>query len=151
MQTLTKQGYTSFLAELETIRLDRPKALKEMVQMRELGDLSENAGYRASRGKLSRMDNRIRFLEKTLHNVHIAEHRVKPSVVAIGTKVTIRDGIHVKTFFIVGSLETDPVIQKISVRSPLGKALVGRHEGDVVRVRTPAITKSITILEITSV
>jgi transcription elongation factor GreA len=151
MQTLTKQGYTTFLTELENIRSDRPKALREMVQMRELGDLSENAGYRASRGKLSRMDNRIRFLEKTLHNVHVIEHKAKPSVVAVGTKVTIRDGVHVKTFFIVGSIETDPVIQKISIRSPLGKALMGRHEGDVVRVKTPAITKSVIILEITSV
>lgn len=150
MQTLTKQGYNSFVKEVDDLQISRATALKDMVQMRELGDLSENAGYRAARSKLNRIDNRIRYLNKLLSVVRVIDTNTDTSVVRIGTKITINDGIHTKTYSIVDPLEGNLAMNKISTKCPLGKALLGKRVNESVKMSTPTSNKIFRVLKIES-
>lgn len=149
MHTLTKNGYDEFKNELDNLIKTRPEALLNMVRMRELGDLSENAGYRAARSKLSRMDNRIRFLDKLLTTSKVATSISNQSVVTLGTTVKIRDQYQKEMICqIVDTIEVDLTKLKISTRSPLGKALVGKGKGDKVTITTNLGQKNYQIIDI---
>jgi len=146
MPTLTKKGHSQFLDEHAKLVKGRASALRDMVQMRELGDLSENAGYRAALSKLRRMDNRIRFLEKLLRTSRVIEPP-KNTVqhITIGAVVKLHDSNKTFQYSVVDSIESDILSGKISIRSPLGKALMGKKIGDVIRVHTPQGIRNITV------
>ncbi len=146
MPTLTKKGHAQFLEEHTKLVKGRVSALRDMVQMRELGDLSENAGYRAALSKLRRTDNRIRFLEKLLRTSRVVDPP-KNAVqhITIGALVKLHDSDKTFQYSVVDSIESDILSGKISIRSPLGKALIGKKVGDVIRVHTPQGIRSITI------
>lgn len=146
MPTLTKKGHAQFLDEHAKLVKGRASALRDMVQMRELGDLSENAGYRAALSKLRRTDNRIRFLEKLLRTSRVVDPpKNTPQYVTIGAYVQLHDSDKTFQYSVVDSIESDLLRGKISLRSPLGKALMGRKVGEVVRVRTPQGMRIITV------
>ncbi len=146
MHTLTEDGYARFVAELEDLHAHRAPALQDMIRMRELGDLSENAGYRAAKSKLRRIDNRIRFLDKLLRSARVAKPASHTQhTITIGARVGMHDDTKTFRYLIVDSIESDVVHGKISVRSPLGRELVGKKVGDVIRVHTPQGVRIITI------
>jgi len=146
MHILTKEGYERFENEQTQLIKDRIIALQDMVRMRELGDLSENAGHRAAKSKLRRIDNRIRFLEKLLRTSRIVKPpKANLQQVTLGSRVTFHDHSKTFTYLIVDSIESDVTQGKISMRSPLGKALVGKNVGDVIRVNTPQGMRTIAI------
>jgi transcription elongation factor GreA len=105
---------------------------------REDGDLSENAGYDAAKEEQAHVEGRILTLENILKNAQVIENNEHSGTVVVGSKVTVQEeGYDPEMFHIVGSAEVDPTHGRISNKSPLGRALLGKSQGDTVQVSTP--------------
>lgn len=105
------------------------------------GDISENAGYDEAKEEQAFVEGRIKTLEMLLKNTVVMNGREKADdgTIGFGTQVTIKaqDSDEPESYLLVGSAEADPIEGKISLESPLGKALLGRGAGDEVLVETP--------------
>ena len=139
---LTQQGYEDLKNELDDlINVKRPENIKAIKDARALGDLSENADYDAARNEQAELEGRIKQLEKLLENVEIIdESKQDKNTVSIGSTVEIKyidDEDDVEEYQIVGSQEADPFAFKISNESPIAKALMAHHVGEVVDVESP--------------
>ena len=147
---LTQEGLEALKREYQKlVKIDRPRAVERMVEARNLGDLTENSEYTAARQDLAFIDGRISELEeilKTAKAVKLSSKRKKE--VSIGSKVTLKNNKKQVIFTIVGDLEADPLKNKISLSSPLGKALIGKKVGDKVNVQAPAGKITYQVLEI---
>jgi len=149
---MTREGYESMMLELKRLKdVERPKIAKEIGVAREHGDLSENAEYDAAKDKQGLIEGRIKELE---HKVACAElvdtSKATPGTVVFGARVCLEDedtGGKV-TYKIVGADESDIKQQKISINSPIARALIGRKVGDSVEVKIPAGEKEFTILDV---
>ncbi len=149
---MTKEGYESLMREFENLkRVDRPQIVKEIAAAREHGDLSENAEYDAAKDKQGLIEGRIKALENKLANAQLVDiSEAKPGTVVFGATVCLEDadsGSRV-TYKIVGADEADVKQKKISINSPIARALIGRQSGDTVEVTIPAGEKEYTILDI---
>ena len=136
---LTEEGYQELKKELdELINVKRPLNIKAIKEARALGDLSENAEYDAARNEQAELEGRIKKLEQILENVSIIEN-IDNGTVSIGNTVKIKyiDDDEEDEYKIVGSQEANPFESKISNESPIAKALLGRHVGEVVDVESP--------------
>jgi len=147
----TRKGYAKLLEEKAQLYSERPEAVDHVKKAREMGDLSENGYYKASRGRLSFLDARIRRVERLIKLAVIIEPPEGGSDhVEIGTTVAITDGKKDHEYQIVGGYESDPSQHLISHISPLGKALMGKRVNDTVEVIAPRGTVTYTIKKITS-
>ena len=149
---MTKEGYESLMREFENLkRVDRPQIVKEIAAAREHGDLSENAEYDAAKEKQGLIEGRIKAMENKLANAQLVDiSEAKPGTVVFGATVCLEDadsGSRV-TYKIVGADEADVKQKKISINSPIARALIGRQIGDTVEVTIPAGEKEYTILDI---
>jgi transcription elongation factor GreA len=143
----TQEGYDKLLSEKKRLISDRPEAVDHLRKAREMGDLSENGYYKASRAKLSSLDGRLRHLEKLIRLGRVVQ-TAHTGFVDIGCTVTITDGLKESTFTLVGGYESDPIHHTISYISPLGKSLMGKKEKDVITVNAPKGLVSYTIVHI---
>ena len=143
----TKEGYQNLLDEKEKLLAQRPEAVEHLRKAREMGDLSENGYYKASRQRLSFLDSRIRRLERLIRLATIVQSS-GAGVVEIGCRVTVSDGTREYIYMLVGGYESDPAKMTISHMSPLGRALMGKKQSDVVSVDAPAGKKTYTIISI---
>lgn len=143
----TQEGYDKILEEKKKLLSERPEAVDHLRKAREMGDLSENGYYKASRAKLSSLDSRLRHLEKLIRLGKVVK-TAHTGFVDIGCTITITDGLKEYTYTLVGGYESDPVHHTISYISPLGKALMGKKETDVVSVNAPKGLVSYTILHL---
>lgn len=133
----TKAGIDKLQQEKETLLNERPDAVLHLKKSRELGDLSENGYYKASRQKLNFIDGRLRRIDHLLkYSVVVAS--AKSGVVDIGATVVLHDGTKNITYTIVGGEESNPSEGKISHLSPLGKAVMGKKIGDSITIQAPA-------------
>jgi transcription elongation factor GreA len=132
---LTHDGLKEKEEEREALRKQRVDAVKELVTARNMGDLSENGAYKAARFRLSGIDRRLRYIDGVLRRVTIIEKR-SDGKVGIGTEVLVNDGKRDLQLMIVDGHESDFMRGKISLYSPIGKALMGRGTGDTVEVFT---------------
>lgn len=139
---MTKGGLVRLKDELKRLKaVERPKIVKEIAEARAHGDLSENAEYHAAKEKQSHIEGRILQVEHWIASaevIDVSKHAGSDRVI-FGATVTLEDtdsGDTVK-YRIVGELEADLKQGKISVTSPIARALIGRSEGDTVVVRTP--------------
>jgi len=140
---MTVKGAESLRQELEQLKkVDRPRIIKAIAEAREHGDLKENAEYHAAREQQSFCEGRIQEIEGKLSHAQIIDVTNIPNTgkVIFGVTVSI---INVETdeslsYTIVGDDEADVKANKISVSSPIARALIGKEEGDEVVVRTPA-------------
>jgi transcription elongation factor GreA len=126
------------LDHLENVR--RPEIAKQIAEAKADGDISENAGYDEAKTVQAFVEGRIMTLTRLLSNaILIHENGGKKESVEIGTTVTIRDPetSDLEKYTIVGSTEVDPMGGRISLKSPIGRALMGHRIGDVVQVQTP--------------
>ncbi len=140
-------GHQDLQIEYEALQKKRVEAVQELAHARSMGDLSENSAYKVARQKLSGIDRRIRYLTNILRHAEV----VKPAsaeCVDIGATVVVSDGSAERTFLIVGGHESDLSKGRLSCYSPIGRALMGRREGDTVRVQVPAGTVSYIVLQI---
>ena len=152
---LTAESYKALEDELDFLKSSKRKEIAEAIkEARAQGDLSENAEYQAAKDEQRKMEARIEELEKLLTNVEIIEEDENESkdVVRLGSKVRVLD-VEFKEeleYRIVGSNEANTDAGKISNESPVGKALIGAHVGDVVTVHSPAGESQYKVLEITA-
>ncbi len=148
----TKEGYEKLKNELETLeRVERPKVVKAIEEARAHGDLSENAEYHAAKERQGQLEARIQYLHTQLSKAEVIDcsSQICERVV-FGVKVRLENldtGDEV-IYQIVGPDESDINEGKISVTSPLGRALIGKEEGDEVDVNTPSGVKHYEIVEI---
>lgn len=139
---MTKQGAEALESELKHLKsVLRPQITQAIAEARELGDLKENAEYHAAREQQGMVEARIRDIEGRLGNAQVIDVATLPRTgkVFFGTTVEI---VNVDTeesvsYQIVGDDEADIKIFKISVSSPIARALIGKEEGDIVAVKTP--------------
>jgi transcription elongation factor GreA len=149
---LTQEGYDKLKEELERLlRVERPKNIKEIEEARAHGDLSENAEYHAAKERQSFIEGRIQELQSKLARAEIIDpSKLNHDKVAFGARVKVYDldADEEKSFFLVGPEEADASNGKISVTSPVGRALIGKQVGDEVTIKAPARTFEFEILEI---
>lgn len=138
---LTQEGYAALQQELEHLKqVERPKVISEIADARAHGDLKENAEYHAAREKQGFVEARIADLEDKLVRVKvITNDNAKADVIRFGAYVTVSDEMSgdSKTYRIVGDLEADISRNKISLSSPIGRALIGKKVDDLVTVAAP--------------
>ncbi len=141
---MTKEGYEKLKKELDhLIKVERPKNIKDIEEARGHGDLSENAEYHAAKERQGHIDAKKRELEYKLAHAQIIDvSKLSNEKVVFGTTVTLADteSGDLRTYTLVGQEEADLKQGKISVQSPVGKALIGHKVGDVVSIKTPAKT-----------
>jgi len=145
----TKEGFEQIVAEQKKLLAERPDAVEHLRKSREMGDLSENGYYKASRQRLTFLDGRIRRVERLVKLAIIVESS-NTGVVDIGSTVTIKNDEQTFTYTIVGGYESDPTKKTISHISPLGKALMGKKVHDTAIMNAPAGIKTFTIVSISS-
>jgi transcription elongation factor GreA len=130
----TQSGFDALKVELEKKKSERPAIVKELQRARELGDLSENGLYKATKGKLIDTDRRIRQLTHLIKNAHV-DDSTNIATVGIGNTVTLLSDGKEYVYQIVGTYESDPSNGKISIVSPLGKLLMDKKVGDEVALK----------------
>lgn len=139
---MTKEGYERLKKELDhIIKVERPRNIKEIEEARAHGDLSENAEYHAAKERQGLLDAKKREIEFKLAHAQIIDvSRLTNERVVFGSTVTLcdTDSGEMKVYTLVGQEEADIKKGKISIQSPVGKALVGHKKGDVVTIKTPA-------------
>lgn len=139
---ITKKGYAALQAELERLKkVERPKNIKEIEEARGHGDLSENAEYHAAKERQSHIQGRIRDVEHKLAEAQIIDtSKLSTEKVVFGATVTVKDAQNgmEQRYTLVGQDEGDLKNGKISVQSPVGRALIGKRVGDTCEVQTPA-------------
>ena len=138
---ITPAGLVRLKQELRRLKsVDRLRIVKEIAEARSHGDLSENAEYHAAKEKQSHVEGRITQVEHWIATAEVIDvSRLSGDRVVFGATVKLTDsqsGDEVR-YRIVGELEADLKQGKISVTSPIARALIGKSEGDVVKVRAP--------------
>lgn len=150
---MTIQGARALEEELKHLKTElRPQITQAIAEARELGDLKENAEYHAAREQQGMVEARIRDIEGRLSNAQIIDITTIPrsGKVIFGTTVEIVnvDTDESVTYQIVGDDEADIKSGKISVSSPIARALIGKQEGDAVIVKTPGGDVEYEIVEV---
>ncbi len=146
---LTKEGVAELKAELNKFVSERGPIAERIKSAREFGDLAENAEYISARQEQERIEGRIAEIEHILQNVDIIAKPRGDSKVQLGSTVKLKgEGAKTKEFQVVGTVEADPLNGKISDESPIGKALLGKKEGDKVEIKTNAETVAYNIANI---
>jgi len=149
---MTQQGYDNLKDELDRLkRVERPKNIQHIAEARAHGDLSENAEYAAAKERQSFIEGRIRELETKLADADVIDtSNFSTDKVVFGATVILADvdSGEKRQFTLVGQDEIDLKIARISVHSPVGKALIGHRVGDLVKIVAPAKTTEYEILEI---
>ena len=146
---LTKQGVNELKTELDELVSQRGVIAERIKTAREFGDLGENMEYTAARQDQERNENRVAEIEHILQNVKVITAPKTDGKVVLGSKVRLKseDG-KTKEFQVVGTVEADPLNGKISDESPIGKALLGKKNGEEVEIKTPAETALYKIADI---
>ena len=147
---LTQEGLQKLNHELdELVHVKRPRVLERIQEAREFGDLMENSGYDAAKDEQSIIECRIRELQDILGKAKIiTSSSQKNDFVVIGSTVVVEVDGQIDEFTIVGSLEADPSKKKISNESPVGQALLGARQGEIVEVTTPIVRAKYKIIKI---
>lgn len=138
----TEEGLKKVEAELEDLKTNGRRDIAERIKIaRGYGDLSENSEYDDAKNEQAKIEARIVELEQMLKNYEIiSDDEISGDKVVIGVRVTIKDSATKEqfTYSIVGSAEADPLNDRISDESPVGKALIGHKVKDNVEVELPA-------------
>ena len=154
---MTLIGYNRINDEIEQLwNIERPQVVEEVYQAALLGDRSENAAYIYGKRKLREIDSRLRFLRSKIKEVQIIDELTLPnrSDVIFGALVVIEVYDHTKEtteeriIRLVDQAESLPKEDRISVQSPIGRALLGKHEGDSFELMLPKGKIDIELLEV---
>jgi transcription elongation factor GreB len=150
---ITPEGYAKLRSEVDYLwRQERPRVTAEVEAAAALGDRSENAEYIYGKKRLREIDRRLGFLSSRLEQIQVMHPPAQAAAggtVGFGAWVTVEDEDGVRTSYrLVGADEPDPDNGHVSVESPMGRALLGKHVGDEVEVRRPRGDASFTILAV---
>jgi transcription elongation factor GreA len=149
---ITPGGFHRLQDDLDRLlKVDRPKNIKDIAEARAHGDLSENAEYHAAKEMQSFIEGKIQELKTKIALADVIDpSRISQDKTAFGATVKVMDlsTDEEKTFVLVGPDEADVKNSRISISSPVGKALINKEIGDVVTIKAPAKTMEYEILEI---
>lgn len=138
---ITPEGLAKLKAELEEMQTVRRREVAARIKdAREFGDISENAEYDDAKNEQAMLEQRIATMEERVRRASVIDKSaVDSSVVSVGVKVHVKDQKtgDSRKFTLVGSAEADPVEDRLSHESPIGKALMGRKRGAIVSVEVP--------------
>lgn len=138
---VTKEGLEELKKELaELIDIKLPEVIERVARAREYGDLSENSEYHSAREDQQLIETRIDEIQTVINSAHVVSTSKSTSKITVGSTaiVTIKGKKTKLTFHMVGEFEADPMEDKISMASPVGKALMNKKKGDEVKVVTPS-------------
>jgi len=142
MEYMSQEGYDKLVAELRQMEnVELPQVREAIAEARDKGDLSENFEYHAAKREQARLLGRIRFKQRVLAHVRVIDmSRLNGDTVQLLSKVEITNmGNNSRmTYTLASPHEANLREGKISIKSPIGEALLGKHEGDTVEVRVPA-------------
>ena len=149
---ITRKGYDALKAELDRLRkVERPKVIEAIAEARTHGDLTENAEYDAAKERQRFVESRITEIENKLADARVVEiTRQNTDTVVFGATVSVieQESQSKKQYTLVGQDEADMKFNKISVQSPVGRALIGKRVGDFVEVKTPVKMVEYEVVEI---
>ncbi|MBQ7180840.1 MAG: transcription elongation factor GreA [Bacteroidaceae bacterium] len=142
MEYMSQEGYDKLVAELHQLEsVEYPKVKEALIEAREKGDLSENYEYRAARREQARLLSRIRFKQRVLEYARVLDtKRLDAETIGLLSKVRMTNMSNntQMTYMIVSPHEANLQEKKISIKSPIAQALLGKKVGDVVEVHVPA-------------
>ena len=147
---VTQETYDQLVAEWNKLKkIDRPRVVDELEEARKQGDLSENAEYHAAKEMLAKIDARIPVLEEQISSAQIISFDSNSTTIKFGATVTVKN---LKTkkevvYQLVSPEGVDVLNGKISFKSPLGAALIGKTRGDIVEYSTPKGVNRLEILD----
>ena len=149
---MTPQGFQALEAELNRLKnQDRHEVIKAIAEARAHGDLSENAEYHAAKEKQSFIEGRVMELEDQIGRAEVIDVlKMTGTTVKFGATVTLvdEDSDEKRKYQIVGDVESDVKHGRISLSSPIARALIGKGKGDTVEVATPGGTRSYEVLKV---
>ena len=147
---LTKEGFDRLQQELEYLRTEkRIEVAERLREALEDGDLIEDAELEAAKNEQSFVEGRIKELEILLSNARLIDETSQTDSIQVGSKVRVQEeGLEPEDYVIVGAVEADPRLGRISNESPLGKALLNHKAGDTVKVEAPRGEFEIEILSV---
>lgn len=149
---MTLEGYEAMTAELKILKgTERPAIIQAIAEAREHGDLSENAEYHAARERQSFIEGRIAELEDQSSRAEVIDPtKLDGDTIKFGATVTIADceTDEESAYQIVGEFEADIAQKKISVTSPMARAMIGKAAGDVFEVNSPGGQRDYEVVDI---
>ncbi len=149
---MTANGYKSLEAEVNELKtVERPSIIKAISEARAHGDLSENAEYHAAKERQAFIEGRVIELEDMIGRADVIDvSRLSGTSVKFGATVTMvdEDTDQKRKFQIVGDHEADAKSGRISISSPIARALIGKSKGDTVEVAAPGGARSYEILKV---
>ncbi len=144
---LTQEKYTQSKQAKAKLLLARKEILVRLQKAREMGDLSENGAYTAAKSELRDTDRKLRHLERLLRWGVVTKSK-KDGQIEFDSKVTLDNGDKKLNFHLVSGFESDPLKGKLSIFSPLGKALMGKSAGEKLTLSTPSKEVTYTIISV---
>ena len=149
---MTANGHAAMTEEIKHLKsVERPRIIKAIEEARSHGDLSENAEYHAAKEQQGWTEARVAELEDKISRADVIDiTKLSGDTVTFGAKVTLVDEETEAevSYQIVGDFEADVKKGKISISSPIARAIIGKHKGDSVEVATPGGGKSYEILKV---
>jgi transcription elongation factor GreA len=149
---MTAAGYKALEDEVNQLKnVERHEIIKAIAEARAHGDLSENAEYHAAKEKQSFIEGRVMELEDQIGRAEVIDvSKLSGSTVKFGATVTLvdEDSDEKRKYQIVGDVESDVKRGRISLSSPIARALIGKGKGDTVEVATPGGTRSYEVLKV---
>jgi len=149
---MTAAGHAAMLDEIKHLKtVERPRIIRLIEEARTHGDLSENAEYHAAKEQQGWTEARVAELEDKISRAEVIDiSKLSGETVTFGAKVTLvdEDSDEQAAYQIVGEFEADVKKGKISVSSPIARAIIGKKKGDSVEVTTPGGGKSYEILKV---
>lgn len=149
---MTTKGYQFLVEELKRLKtVERPKNIHEIEEARGHGDLSENAEFHAAKERQSLLDVQIREIEDKIARAQVIDvTKLSGERIVFGATVALADGAtgDKVVYQIVGDHEAEPKNGRISISSPIARALIGKTEGEEVQVHTPTGVRTFDILSV---
>lgn len=149
---LTREGYEAIVEEINFLwKTERPRVVTEVSHAADLGDRSENAAYIYGKKRLRHIDSRLRYLRRKIEGIVVVDLAEQPQhdTVKFGAVVVLEDDDGEERIYrLVDKDESEPARGRISVQSPIGRALLGKEAGDYVTVKRPKGTIGLEIVDI---
>lgn len=153
MEYMSQEGYDKLMAELHQLEsVELPQVKDAIAEARDKGDLSENFEYHAAKREQRRLLGRISFMQKVLENARVIDKsRLNSEVIGLLSQVEITNVSNNRrmSYMVVNPHEANLSQGKISIKSPIAQALLGKKKGDTVEVRVPAGIVSLRIESVT--
>lgn len=149
---MTPEGQKILMERLKYLRqVERPKNVQDIEVARDKGDLSENAEYDAAKDKQGQLDAQIKDVKNSLALAQVIDpSTINSEKITFGATITLLDVDNDEelTYSIVGSVESNIKLGKISIDSPIARGLIGKEEGDEARIKTPKGIRSFEVISI---